>query len=942
MTEDKKETEIPSLDDFLKTYRLSQQDKINTKITHTALPNPGVKSGGSYNIPVDKMEAFYQVYYNDVFMNNKVYHLTEAHHQEVSPILIDLDFRQTIEDNQEIKKLYTDEDIKTYLKVFHEVLSKYIDEEHLKELEVAYVMEKKNASKAPHNQVKDGVHIIYPNLCPSYKIQFLARHDMIKHPEIQELFKKMNLSNDIRNVIDLSFIRANNWFMYGSGKPNSEPYKITNIYDMSYGECVPVPMKNPDKCSYKMFKNLLISYKKDLTPIKFGIEDSVKEKYESMPNEDKDNIERKLNRFCITNPKYKNKIDINKNKIDDKDFEFADRLVKECLSDKRATNYEDWIRVCWCLSNIDYRLEEAFIEFSRKALLEKFNEEESRNEWNRANTRIMECRLGVGTLHKWAKEDNQMKYNDIKREQLSKLMFNSTNQTHTDVARYIYEKYKYEFKCSSISHGRWYYYNNHRWVLNERGNELKKKMSYEVVQDYNEYETHCKNKADEIKEEGAEKDSWQVRSKKSFELVSKLKKHSYKNPVFTECQELFFDADFEYELDSNNDLLHFNNGVYDLNKKEFREGYLEDNISLSTNINFIEQPTEEDNEKIKQVEELINKILPIERVRNYILNLLASFLHGENKEQKFHFWTGSGSNGKSTLIDFYKKIIGDYYGSMPITALTQGRGGAETASPVFSTIRGKRFISFEENENVHDFEIKVGFLRQLTGNNEITARKLCCHPITFKPQFKIVYICNELPQIPSDDDGTWRRIRVVEFVSKFCENPNPSKPYEFTIDRELSNKLDEWKEVFMYILIQYYQNSYRVNGIIEPEEVLRNTNSYRNDSDIYSQFINETLIEEPTSSFGIDDIFPKFKSFLQSNSFDTRKYTRRELEKNLNKLIGKCNIRKKWKGYKLRDLDNDSDDDDNKTRENINLVPPPPPPKIHIVLNQLFSSSIIS
>jgi hypothetical protein len=109
MTSIKKEKEkenekIPSLEDFLKANRVSQQDKLHTKITHTALSNPGIRTSGSYHIPNDKMEAFYQVYYNDVFINNEIYHLTEAHHQEVSPILIDLDFRQKIEDNQDIKK----------------------------------------------------------------------------------------------------------------------------------------------------------------------------------------------------------------------------------------------------------------------------------------------------------------------------------------------------------------------------------------------------------------------------------------------------------------------------------------------------------------------------------------------------------------------------------------------------------------------------------------------------------------------------------------------------------------------------------------------------------------------------------------------------------------------------------------------------------------------
>ena len=44
---------------------------------------------------------------------------------------------------------------------------------------------------ANNNQVKDGIHIVYPGLCPPYKIQFLVRHDMVENREVQELFKKI-------------------------------------------------------------------------------------------------------------------------------------------------------------------------------------------------------------------------------------------------------------------------------------------------------------------------------------------------------------------------------------------------------------------------------------------------------------------------------------------------------------------------------------------------------------------------------------------------------------------------------------------------------------------------------------------------------------------------------------------------------------------------------
>jgi P4 family phage/plasmid primase-like protien len=913
MTTKKEFDKIPTtVNEFLSMYRLNPQDKLTTKITHTAITNPGVKSGGSFHIPADKMEDFLKAYMNDVFVNKQIFHLTEAHHQEVSPILIDLDFRQKLSDNPEVKKIYSDEDIKTYLSEYHKVLSQYIDEGELNKSEIAYVMEKKSAVKGKNDEIKDGVHIVYPHLCPSYRIQFLARHDMVNNPVIKELFKKMNVTNDIHNIIDLSVIRANNWFMYGSTKPNCEPYIITNIYKVDDTGCEisKTDTRNP---SMKLMKHLSISNKKNITPMKLGIEDSVKEKYEGMPDGDKDNTDKsganckKLSKAAVVAKNHKpDSSKHNRNMIDTRDFEFAEKLTKECLSVKRATNYEDWIRVCWCLVNIDYRLENAFIELSKKCP-GKFNEDGCRAEWDRAQTRVMERLLGLGTLHKWAKEDNMAKYKEITRDSLGRYMYISMNRSHTDITRYIFEKYKHEFKCSSISHNRWYWYKKHRWNINDRGNALKLRISSDVSQDYSEYATYCSNKANEYREDEPEKENWQNRSKTAADLVLRLRNTSFINAVFSQCQEFFFDESFEEELDSNDNLLHFLNGVYDLDKNEFREGYPEDNISLSTNINYLEQLDADDYGRMEQIEDFLNKIFPIENVRNYVMNLLASFLHGANRDQKFHIWTGRGGNGKSMLVDLYKKTLGSYCGSMPATILTSVRAGAENASPVLAATRGKRFISLDEAEVGAD--IQVGFMRQLTGGDEITARKLNCAPITFRPRFKLVLTCNELPGIPSNEDATWRRIRVVEFISRFCDNPDPKNPYEFHADKSLQSKMEEWREVFMNMLIGFFQNNYKINGIPEPAEVLRNTASYRSDSDIYKQFVDEFMRVDPNTSLGLDDIYPVFRDFLIKNNFDQKKHNRRELDRRLYRILGKANARKKWKGWKIVTSEDDEEEE---------------------------------
>ena len=74
----------------------------------------------------------------------------------------------------------------------------------------------------------------------------------------------------------------------------------------------------------------------------------------------------------------------------------------------------------------------------------------------------------------------------------------------------------------------------------------------------------------------------------------------------------------------------------------------------------------------------------------------------------------------------------------------------------------------EPSENM---TITAGVMKELTGGDPLTGRALYCDSITFIPQFTLVVCTNHLFYIKSTDDGTWRRIRVCDFQSKFLSNP---------------------------------------------------------------------------------------------------------------------------------------------------------------------------
>ena len=142
---------------------------------------------------------------------------------------------------------------------------------------------------------------------------------------------------------------------------------------------------------------------------------------------------------------------------------------------------------------------------------------------------------------------------------------------------------------------------------------------------------------------------------------------------------MFYIEKFEEELDKKLNLIGFENGVYDLDENEFREGYPEDNISYTTGIYY--QDYEDDEEEIMAVKLFMEQVLPIKSVRDYMYTLLSSFLHGRVKEQKFHIWTGCGGNGKSKLIELFRMAFGEYC-CTAVSLITQKRNRAESASIV--------------------------------------------------------------------------------------------------------------------------------------------------------------------------------------------------------------------------------------------------------------------
>jgi P4 family phage/plasmid primase-like protien len=256
------------------------------------------------------------------------------------------------------------------------------------------------------------------------------------------------------------------------------------------------------------------------------------------------------------------------------------------------------------------------------------------------------------------------------------------------------------------------------------------------------------------------------------------------------------------------------------------------------------------------------------------------------------------SNGKSKLLELFVHSIGQYAIKFPVTMLTGKRAQSNACSPELVRAKGCRFGYLEEpGENER---IEVGFLKELTGGDKITARGLHKEPIDFKPQFKLALLCNEIPKVPPNDAGTWRRMEVIEFKSHFVENPKDVG--EFPIDKQLSEKLKNWREMFMALLLDVYYAKYKLNGLRVPEEITKFTTEYQKTCDLYIDFIIENIEEtkENTDSIDITQFYDEFKIWYE-DCFSNNKYPNKtEFKKYLKKKYSKRMSQTDIKGFKFR------------------------------------------
>ena len=829
---------------FLERKRVTVAGETHTHMT----AGLGPLGSGKYFIGDDDLEEFYNHYYHYVGIHQHKIWLIEAPYPTLGPCRVDLDFLYPAGTE---KNLHTQDQIVKFAREYVTTLRNFLQTNGTTEV---YVMEKKLPVKKGDKGMAGGVHLMVPEYRTNKYIEMDVRNIVLT--KMSEIFDGLQLAeSNWSKVYDQAVAqRSSGWTMYGAAKPQGLPYIITyRVLVDEQGEAT------VDNTPIAFTADLLRKFdirERDATKETPMTEDA-KKKYDDLPDTSGDNnvrisggravaptrgrpLERRLPGSRESSP-----ITVAIRPLSTEELQnIHDHVVN--LGDERATEYQSWIEVGMCLKNIHPDLYDEFEEFSRRST--QFSVRECIAKWNSFGFRNNGQKIGMGSLFFWSRTDNPEEYVEIEKRNILRKIDASRSGAEYDVASVVYTKFREEYKCVNYGKNVWFKFMGHVWIELDKGVQLQQELSVSIWKLYILRAGYYGQKltdgslqdcqAKEPKMCGCAYCAAMIMQQDLMKVAAQLKKTPFKANVMRECSELFLDEQFTKKVDENRNLLACSNGVFDMETCEFRPGKPEDYVSFSTNVEYESDRSYKDYREWKEIDDFLHKIFPIKRVREYQIRHLAKCLHGVGN-QKFHILTGVGSNGKSMLICLMEAALGDYACKVPISLLTQSRGKSGAAAPEVIRLKGRRFVTMQEPDEA--VPLNTGLMKELTSSEKIIARDLYAGSksmIEFELQAKLHLACNDKPKINTNDNGTWRRFVVINFISKFVAEPNGPNQYKMDTTIERKVKSEDWGKCFLNYLISTFK-AHHGEEINPPLEVLEYTNEYREENNAIMKFINE-------------------------------------------------------------------------------------------------------
>jgi P4 family phage/plasmid primase-like protien len=244
----------------------------------------------------------------------------------------------------------------------------------------------------------------------------------------------------------------------------------------------------------------------------------------------------------------------------------------------------------------------------------------------------------------------------------------------------------------------------------------------------------------------------------------------------------------------------------------------------------------------------------------FLQRLLGYSLLGEPREDLFVIPYGSGANGKSTIFNAVRAVLGEYARVVKAeTFVGYGAGAASSAGGAredLLRLRGARFVYIGEPEE--GAELRESLVKSVTGGEPIPARGVYARStIEILPTWTPFLPTNHRPIVKGDDHGIWRRLMPVPFLRNFDKEPGGKDPTRRQAVRAEAPGILRW--------IVQGALAYQRDGLRAPESVEAARRSYRDAMDLLRDWIEARCEEGPDFAESAERLWLSWEPWARAN-----------------------------------------------------------------------------
>lgn len=249
----------------------------------------------------------------------------------------------------------------------------------------------------------------------------------------------------------------------------------------------------------------------------------------------------------------------------------------------------------------------------------------------------------------------------------------------------------------------------------------------------------------------------------------------------------------------------------------------------------------------------------------FIQILCGYILTGLTSEQKLFFLYGTGANGKSIFLETLFYILGDYAKRAPASMFLEQRN--ESHPTAMAGLEGSRFVVGSEVPGGATFNVQM--VKDSTGGDTITARKMRQDFRDFKPQFTILIAGNHQPRLRSVDESVRRRMVMIPFTVTI-----PKENRDVNLGKKLKDEAGSILQWCIEGAVQYFKH-----GLTIPERVSAASSEYIRNEDVIGEFIDVKLITGERCEF--PNVYKCYQKWLKAQGYNytmTERQFRKELK----------------------------------------------------------------